>query len=125
MPITARTIGRKAYIPEGQEDPKTIFYYEELSVIEQGAVFDLSVKEIDKEKDKEYISARNGTQMVDALRLGLRGWENLVDEDDGTDVQFNPNDMEWNLKQIPGLIAMQIAAKILGGDKLEDEDEKK
>jgi hypothetical protein len=58
-----------------------------------------------------------------ALKHGLLGWENLVDET-GTQVLFNPVDRDMNLKRLPAELVVELSTEIFVRSILSEQERK-
>lgn len=124
------------FICEGDDDNPTIWKLAVLSSRDVGAIRD-SVTTIsfktDKEEDGDINTNIARSKMnFEAVRRGLKGWENFIGPDDAP-IQFQDHAREIDGKQrrvvkpelldiIPLDVIQQMATAILDGNEVEDED---
>jgi hypothetical protein len=117
----------KVDLEETKKDPthkssETIFLLKPLTVSQQAELRDnmYNVSGQGKARKEKF---KTGTSEVDALKVGLAGWENFKHEETGADVQFEKNNVQAMLELIPADVRSELAAKIRGEAELDEGEE--
>lgn len=97
---------------------ETVFLLKPLSVQQQADLRDnmYKVSGIGKKRTEKF---QTGTSEVDALKIGLLGWENFTNEK-GDQVSFDKTNVSGMLEMIPADARTELAAKIRGDAEVDE-----
>lgn len=105
----------------GAKAQETVFLLKPLTVEQQANLRDNMYKVEGQGKARKE-KFKTGTSEVEALMLGLAGWENFKN-DEGVDVEFKKNSVKDMLEMIPADVRTELAAKVRGEAELDEGEE--
>ena len=112
------------YIPkEDRNKPKeeqTIFHVKFLTAGNNASLRDETYDVVGTGKQRKEM-LKTGTTELKALRIGLKGWDNFIGDDEEP-VQFDAEQIDKMLDMIPPVVRTEISDFIRGESNLDDSD---